>query len=248
MAENKHKQKCEELRKIRVYLAEQLGLSNKIKQTPCEFKGECKGTCPACAAEEKLLNKALLVKTAAIAGATLALTGCGTENVLRGEFENPIYEKERKLTDIKRARLQAQVFSIQDELEGEPIVEGIEILPDDALSGDVEYADPVSDEGFLKNWVYINSSVTSVLGKYLHTVDEAFNESEGDLLLETSDGEIFYIRYEDIPKAVKKIERYEDEKKVTNLSLDEVFNTEYDEAYGGLSTPSTLEVLLDRIF
>lgn len=63
-----NKQKCEELRKIRVSLAKKLGIQDKIRQTPCDFKGECKGTCPACEKEEILLNKAMIGRTALIAG------------------------------------------------------------------------------------------------------------------------------------------------------------------------------------
>ena len=54
-----NKQRCEELRLIRKDLADKLGVGYKIRSTPCEFKGKCKGTCPACEAEEKILLDAL---------------------------------------------------------------------------------------------------------------------------------------------------------------------------------------------
>lgn len=54
-----NKQRCEELRQIRKDLADKLGVGYKIRSTPCEFKGKCKGTCPACEAEEKILLDAL---------------------------------------------------------------------------------------------------------------------------------------------------------------------------------------------
>ena len=50
-----HKQKCEELRKIRVKMANTLGVPNVVRKEPCNFKGDCKGTCPACYMEEKAL-------------------------------------------------------------------------------------------------------------------------------------------------------------------------------------------------
>ena len=54
-----NKQRCDELRLIRKDLADKLGVGYKIRSTPCKFKGKCKGTCPACEAEEKILLDAL---------------------------------------------------------------------------------------------------------------------------------------------------------------------------------------------
>ena len=53
-----HKQKCEELRKIRVKMAETLGIPEAVRKEPCNFDGDCTGTCPACFKVEKaLLNR-----------------------------------------------------------------------------------------------------------------------------------------------------------------------------------------------
>ena len=76
-----NKQKCEELRKIRVSLAKKLGIQDKIRQTPCDFKGECKGTCPACEKEERLLNKAMIGRVGLVAGMSMSLTACGIERL-----------------------------------------------------------------------------------------------------------------------------------------------------------------------
>lgn len=57
---SKHKQKCETLRKIRIAIAEKLGLKGKIKEEPCNFDGDCKGTCPACQKEENMLKEAMI--------------------------------------------------------------------------------------------------------------------------------------------------------------------------------------------
>lgn len=206
--ENKHKQKCEELRRIRMHLADKLGLQDKIKRTPCEFKGECKGTCPACEAEEKLLNKALLARTAVIAGAALALTGCGETQVLSGEVQMIDVEEDRAAIErTKENREKVRQLNIQDELEGEAIVEGIEILPDNTLSGDIE----ITDEEFIKDWIS-KRTLTEISGitKYITSQSDKYNESEGDLLVTTSDGETFYIEYDDIDNVVRKIERIED--------------------------------------
>lgn len=50
-----HKQKCEELRKIRIKMAETLGIPEAVRKEPCNFDGVCRGTCPACYMEEKAL-------------------------------------------------------------------------------------------------------------------------------------------------------------------------------------------------
>ena len=50
-----HKRKCEELRKIRLAMAKTLGVPEVVRDEPCNFNGECQGTCPACYMEEKAL-------------------------------------------------------------------------------------------------------------------------------------------------------------------------------------------------
>lgn len=52
---NYHKQECEELRKIRIKMAETLGIPEAVRKEPCNFDGVCSGTCPACYMEEKAL-------------------------------------------------------------------------------------------------------------------------------------------------------------------------------------------------
>lgn len=50
-----HKERCEELRKIRVKIADTLGIPDVVRSEPCNYSGECKGTCPACYMEERAL-------------------------------------------------------------------------------------------------------------------------------------------------------------------------------------------------
>ena len=57
---NKEKEKCNFLKKIRKDIAKKLGID--LKQKECTFDGECSGTCPACQMEEKILNEQLLKK------------------------------------------------------------------------------------------------------------------------------------------------------------------------------------------
>ncbi len=50
-----HKRKCEELRKIRMQMARTLGVPELVRDEPCNYSGQCHGTCPACYMEEKAL-------------------------------------------------------------------------------------------------------------------------------------------------------------------------------------------------
>lgn len=72
---NKHREKCDHLKQIRKSVADSLGVD--LKQTVCNFEGECSGTCPKCQQEEKKLSKVLLAGTAVAASAAIMLTGCG---------------------------------------------------------------------------------------------------------------------------------------------------------------------------
>lgn len=75
-----HKERCNELKKIRKEMADKAGID--LHQTECTFQGECKGTCPKCEAEEKTLNKLLLGGKVALAGAAvgvLSLTACSSD-------------------------------------------------------------------------------------------------------------------------------------------------------------------------
>ena len=117
-----HKQKCEELRSIRIALADKLGIGDKVKRTPCDFKGKCRGTCPACEYEEKLLNKELLARTAAIAGTALLLTGCGPAKdfgALSGDVQSVdpdlTIEKELEPEDKKQEQINNEDTSITGE-------------------------------------------------------------------------------------------------------------------------------------
>lgn len=53
--DEKHKEKCEELRKIRKSMAKTLGAPELVRDEPCNYEGHCSGTCPACCMEERAL-------------------------------------------------------------------------------------------------------------------------------------------------------------------------------------------------
>lgn len=86
---NRNKAKCERLKQIRKQLADRIGVD--LHQSECTYRGECKGTCPKCAHEEKQLNQALAVKGMLVAGLatlSLGLAGCGNQyGDLEGEIE-----------------------------------------------------------------------------------------------------------------------------------------------------------------
>ncbi len=86
---NRNKAKCERLKQIRKQLADRIGVD--LHQSECTYRGECKGTCPKCAHEEKQLNQALAAKGMLVAGLatlSLGLAGCGNQyGDLEGEIE-----------------------------------------------------------------------------------------------------------------------------------------------------------------
>ena len=54
---NKGKSTCKVLKDIRQKIANENGISYAPKE--CHYKGECKGTCPACEAEVRYLEEEL---------------------------------------------------------------------------------------------------------------------------------------------------------------------------------------------
>lgn len=60
--------RCNKLKSIRKGLADKLGVD--LHQTECTYEGECRGTCPKCKQEEQILNRAILQRGTAVAGAT----------------------------------------------------------------------------------------------------------------------------------------------------------------------------------
>ena len=113
---------CSVLKTIRKQVAD----ANDIKYEPreCHHQGECRGTCPACEAEVRYIERQLdirrqLGKAVAVVGISAglsALTGCG-ENA---KMADQVSEEESKLT------------------VGKVMVDTLE-----RLNGDVEYRSPV---------------------------------------------------------------------------------------------------------
>ena len=113
---------CGVLKTIR----KQVANANEIKYEPreCHHQGECRGTCPACEAEVRYIERQLdirrqLGKAVAIVGISAglsALSGCG----VKAKKVDNVSEKESKLT------------------EGKVMVEPVK-----TFDGDVEYRSPV---------------------------------------------------------------------------------------------------------
>ena len=113
---------CGVLKTIRKQVAD----ANDIKYEPheCHHQGECRGTCPACEAEVRYIERQLnirrrLGKAVAVVGISAglsALTGCSDK---AKEIDN-ISEKESKLTVGK-----------------------VMVKPTETIDGDVEYRSPV---------------------------------------------------------------------------------------------------------
>lgn len=123
---NRNKAKCERLKQIRKQLADRIGVD--LHQSECTYRGECKGTCPKCAHEEKQLNQALAAKGMLVAGLatlSLGLAGCGNQyGDLEGEIETIGSEAESsemistESTDITEAGTEEVI-----ELEGDVVYE-----------------------------------------------------------------------------------------------------------------------------
>lgn len=83
----KNKIRCKSLKEVRYNMAAELGI--KMERRECPYEGFCTGTCPACQAEEKMLNEAIKKqkrvanqwkKKTALAGilaaSTITMTAC----------------------------------------------------------------------------------------------------------------------------------------------------------------------------
>lgn len=133
---DKHKKRCKQLKEIRKNIADKLNID--LHQTECTFKGECSGTCPKCQQEEKILNKALLGKGAAIGAATLmaaSMTACitppdeATTGIVAPDFDPT--EQQQEPTNQNREKLLKELKEINEKQKNDKD-------DDDTISGDVE--------------------------------------------------------------------------------------------------------------
>ena len=96
---NKGKSTCKVLKEIRQKIANENGISYAPKE--CHYKGECKGTCPACEAEVRYLEEELkrkrrngfAIKLGGIAAGLCAMVipaQVGAQNINKDSVKNPI--------------------------------------------------------------------------------------------------------------------------------------------------------------
>ena len=82
---NKGKSVCNALKGVRKAIADANGI--KYEPAECGFEGECRGTCPACEAEVRYIERELKLRSmagrtvvvAGIAAGVLSLSACGSE-------------------------------------------------------------------------------------------------------------------------------------------------------------------------
>ena len=136
------KQKCAILKQIRRDIAAKNDISITIEE--CTHKGNCKGTCPRCEAEVRMLEKELEKKRKA--GARTVLAGVSAGLLAAGLTACSPVEKVKDLLNLNPQieELEGDVAYVEPELEGDPIeteLEGDPIAPEEGepLMGEPAY-------------------------------------------------------------------------------------------------------------
>ena len=93
-------------------MADVLGISDLIRKEPCNFEGECKGTCPACYMEERALMDKLYELHSN--GLIAAVYGDKTQK-LKNEIEASHWEDLLKVEDILDGDIIAETDSDESE-------------------------------------------------------------------------------------------------------------------------------------
>lgn len=138
---NKHRAKCDVLKKIRKGMADKLGVD--LHQRECTFDGECKGTCPKCKQEEDILNREIARRAGALAlGATasLMLTACSPADIDDG-LQDPGVPS---MTELAGAPMcsEDELPADSGELLGEPLLSEEFATPGEVpidIEGDIAY-------------------------------------------------------------------------------------------------------------
>lgn len=120
---NRHKAKCDVLKKIRKNIADRLGID--LHQRECTFEGECTGTCPKCKQEEDILNREIARRAGALAvGATasLMLTACVPVGITQptGDIDYPTYDGGITYEETDEIPPNGGLIAVDDELMGDP--------------------------------------------------------------------------------------------------------------------------------
>lgn len=120
MKENKGKEKCNALKMIRQEIALQNGIA--FKTTECNFKGECKGTCPKCESEVRYLENELQKKgilnkkTIMVACSLPLLVACGGDELMGdivsddpSYYDSLYYDNDKELSDSVTANVYSEL-------------------------------------------------------------------------------------------------------------------------------------------
>lgn len=151
---NKHKAKCDKLKKIRKSIADKIGVN--LHQVECTYDKDCKGTCPKCKQEEDLLNRALAQKAGALAvGAitVISLSGCKpTSEIIdyQGLMTYPdnhieiegIPENENENENENEIKQDSGLNDLPDDLQ---LSGDIEIIQDENSENDFDTPDDLDD-------------------------------------------------------------------------------------------------------
>lgn len=125
-----HKQKCEELRKIRIKMAETLGIPEAVRKEPCNFDGVCSGTCPACYMEEQ-----------ALMGRIYELSKNGMMDMIFGDVAKEIQDNALKFDSSNLS------FGESEGLEGDIMYDADESECDNIFDKDKPVIKPSKPEG-----------------------------------------------------------------------------------------------------
>lgn len=133
------KERCKKLKEIRKKIADTIGID--LKQSECTFEGECKGTCPKCAKEEKILNQVLIGGTAAAAAVMLSAcgitgqepSGSGVEINHNASGEANLKSGQQNISDGISNENNSSSGDLPEDYDGGLIEEPV------LLEGDVEY-------------------------------------------------------------------------------------------------------------
>lgn len=187
-----HKEKCKQLKAVRKEMADQIGVD--LHQTECTYQGECKGTCPKCAQEEKTLNRALTSGKVAVAGLALSAltltTGCTPADVVTTVAEKLTGNTTEEMILEGEVAYTTEDTELAGDVEMDPswteACTTEECSTEEALEGEVAY-EPVTEEDILeicRNYsgapiVEIDHTEENGTIVYVHCYEIVENDEEG---------------------------------------------------------------------
>lgn len=181
-----HKERCRELKLVRAKMAEELGVD--LHQRECTYDGYCSGTCPKCAAEERVLNEAVrrrqMEETARSGGAAAALDREQPETVQSGRAAGGA-ARSRVLAAGLAAIVSLGLSGCMGSTEGVSQLDGDVELIDGGMEYATEQMERESTESELEG-LMPESELTERVEKTLESEgtepDEAVEESEAVIM------------------------------------------------------------------